>query len=138
MSETTLHTRADRDEPLSDFSLWLALAIPPGVWALHGLVSAVGILALCARLEPTLARATYIGASLIALIASVAATLFAYRLWSRLRAAVDPPSRLTRSTGQRRQEFLAMSGVLVGVIFSLAILWGSLPLLIASICEGST
>ena len=110
--------------------IWFALAAPAVAWSVQELASALVGHAACAEHAAGAGRAIMIVISVVALALSVAAIAVGY---GRFRALAGEAGALE---GQReRQQMMALAGALVGVVFTLGVVWAALPsLVISSVC----
>lgn len=120
MNETTHPTR-----------LWYGSTAAVGAWVVHGLTSFVISSAACTSGLPLGTLETLLIAITIAmLLVALSGGVISFGTW---RAASSAPFRESEAWG--RIEFMAMSGVFMSAIFSIAIIWGGLAPLITGLCE---
>jgi hypothetical protein len=87
--------------------------------------------ATCPAGESSDTRLWLAALTLAALVLALAGGVVTYWNWRRLAGQW----RFIRAEGRGRQEFLALVGIFISVIFILGIVWGGLPLLLLDVCE---
>jgi hypothetical protein len=100
-------------------------------WVAHGLLSVLIAQATCPEGVPDSARRWLALLTLAALVLAVVGGVVTYLNWRRL--AEQP--RVTRAEGRGREEFLALGGIFISVVFIIALIWGGLPLVLLDVCE---
>jgi hypothetical protein len=145
------HPAPARDD-VSPALLWFGLAGGPAAWTIQTLVD----LALTShgcypRLFPLAApmlaglRGILITVSLAALIVCLIAALAAARMWSRTRhehqsnsgaGEQHGPSAALLETGEGRTRFLALSGLMTSIVFTIAVLAHTISIFIVGPCGG--
>jgi len=111
--------------------LWFGLIAAGVAWVMQGLLSVLIATEACQDGNPSGAHLGLELLTLIALVLAVAGGTVTYLNWRRL--AEQP--RLMRSEGRSREEFLALVGAFLSVIFIVGIIWGGLPLVLVNVCE---
>lgn len=127
-----------RDRTPTPGAVWFGLIGGPAAWALQGLLGWGIAGAACndgtaawGPLSPGGVRMLLVVLSLAALGAAVASGVGARQWWRGL----TPPGRFTEAVGKQRLEFMAIAGVLVSIVFSIAITWTGLAVLWLDVCE---
>jgi len=116
--------------------LLAALLGGPVAWTLHLFVSYAVVAADCAT-RWSGARVTVVIVTVVALLATAASGLLARRLWMRSRA-IDRPTddHWDARMGERtaRVSFLMVSGLVLSILFGIAILYAGLPTIYLATC----
>lgn len=127
---------AVRGAPARRLRLWFAILGAPAAWALQGLAGAALGGAGCighagvAGLTAGELRALVIGISIVTLLVALAALVAGIAAWRR-----SADRSLTSMQGRARPDFLAETAMLVGFVFTLAILIALLPAIVLPACE---
>ncbi len=120
--------------------LLAALLGAPVVWTLHLFVSYAVVAVDCAT-GWSGGRIAVVLATVVALFVTAACGLLARRLWERSRA-VDHPTddHWDARMGERtaRVSFLMVSGLVLAVLFGIAILYAGLPVIFLATCPPAT
>ena len=132
--------------------LWFGLVGGPAAWTVQTLVDlAVASHGCYPRLFPLEApvlsslRAIVISVSLAALIVCITAGLAAIRSWSQTRhehqsssgaGEKHGPSAALLETGEGRTRFLALSGLMTSIVFTIAVLAHTVSIFIVGPCGG--
>jgi hypothetical protein len=112
--------------------LWFGIASCPAVWAAHGLTSVVVTTLCCQHELGATARGVVLGFTAGALLFTVSAVVTGASAWRALTRAAGP----TPTEFDEQTQTLALLSVLMGIAFTLGVLWTGLPaVLIADICE---
>ena len=127
-----------RDRTPTPRAVWFGLIGGPAAWALQGLLGWWIAGATCndgtaewGRLSPGGVRTLLVVLSAAALGTAVASAVGARQWWRGL----TPPGRFTEALGKQRLEFMAIAGVLISIVFSIAITWTALAILWLDVCE---
>ena len=122
---------------LPQASLWYGLAAAPFAWALQGLIGVILSAEACPAgvagweiLRQPGVRVGLAAITLCLLAVAVTAGVTSFRNWHRLSG-----ERLAHAEGTARETFMALGGVLISTVFSIGIVWASIPILILQICE---
>lgn len=117
--------------------LWYGIAAPTAAWAAHGLSGFLIANGTCSdgtaswgALPAGGVRALLLVLTAAFLAVAISGALVSWRTWRGL-AAGDPAER---PPGEGRAEYMAVAGVLVGIVFSLGILLGGLPMIALGVC----
>jgi hypothetical protein len=111
---------------------WFALVAPPVLWSAEELLSTYVAYAMCRHGNPWGARLGILSMAAVALPFSAVAATSAYWSLKELRGG----EHVAGSEGGSRDEMLAMAALWLGVIFTIAITWNALPVLVLSnVCE---
>jgi len=137
---------------VSSALLWFGLAGGPAAWTVQTLVDlAVAAHGCYPRLFPLAApmlaglRGIVITVSIAALIVCVAAGLVAFRTWGKIRhehqgssgaGEKHGPSAALLETGEGRTRFLALSGLMTSIVFTIAVLAHTVSIFIVGPCAG--
>jgi hypothetical protein len=132
--------------------LWFGLVGGPAAWTIQTLVDlAVTSHGCYPRLYPLASpmlaglRAIVITVSIAALIVCIVAALAAIRTWSRTRhehqrssgaGEKHAPSAALLETGEGRTRFLALSGLMTSIVFTIAVLAHTVSIFIVGPCGG--
>jgi hypothetical protein len=128
----TDHATPSRTVP-SRRRLWLGLATPPVVWALHSLSAFFVAVGLCRGGHQLLTRLLILALTAAGVVGCGVAGVVAYGCWTRLRDG----QRLIEAEGRGQDEMLAIGGLFTASMFALAILWnGTQSMLMGHLCEG--
>lgn len=124
----------------SDRPLWYGLAAPVAAWVMEGMASFVFSDYACAQGKPFLHSfsRTAVVAALIVLAAvmltiAISAGVVAWRTWRSLSRT----AKVSEAEGRGRGEFMALTGIFISVIFSIAIVWSGLAPMIVGPCTVS-
>ena len=123
---------------LPQASLWYGFAAAPLAWALQGLVGVVLSAETCpagvAGWQILRQPGVRVGLALITLCllaVAISAGVTSFRNWQRLSGQRE----FAHAEGTGREAFMALGGVLISTVFSLGIVWASIPILMLQICE---
>ena len=120
--------------------LLAALLGAPVAWTLHLFVSYSVVAVDCATRWGG-GRIAVVVATVVALLATAACGLLARRLWMRSRE-VDRPTddHWDARMGERtaRVSFLMVSGLVLSILFGIAILYAGLPVIFLATCPPAT
>lgn len=132
--------------------LWFGLVGGPAAWTVQTLVDlAVASHGCYPRLFPLAApvlaglRGILVVVSLTALVVCIIAALVATRTWSRTRhehqantgaGEKHGPSAALLETGEGRTRFLALSGLMTSIVFTIAVLAHTISIFIVGPCGG--
>ncbi|MDQ6679445.1 MAG: hypothetical protein M3Y67_00575 [Pseudomonadota bacterium] len=128
---------------MRSWALWFGLLGAPLAWGLQELVnvSLAGYacfphdVPLAAPLWPNLVGIV-IGVDLVALVGCVAAWLAAFYSWRRTREEKPGDAEQLLGSGDGRTRFMAMAGVMTGMLFLVATLLATLNLAGVAPCGG--
>lgn len=110
---------------------WLPLIAPIAAWSAQELVSFYVTAVGCERAHASTLRALLIGIAVLALATTVFGTLAGYRNFRSIAAEES----IARDEGREREEMVALVSVLLGIVLTLAVVWGALPpLLVSNMC----
>ncbi len=119
------------EPPVSNGRLAFALIAPPAAWALHELVCTVVSVVVCEAGNVGAARATVIVVSLVALGFTIAGGVLGWASWRRFA----PEDSIASAEAKGAREMLAFVGLLLGIVFTLAVVWAGLSaLVVGDIC----
>ena len=109
-----------------------ALLAPPIAWVVHELASVIVAGTLCSSHAGSV-RAINGAIAVFALVVSVGALATGVRTWSN----VDHDTTVGDSEARTRPQFMTVSAIFFGIVFTLALCWGSLALvLVRTACVG--
>lgn len=136
MSETTVYTPA----PVSSRRLWYGVSAAAAAWVVHGLTSFVIADAACSsgRVAPWAGftrgglQTILIVLTVVMLAIAISGGVVAWRTWRLLATA-----RFEETQAWGRGEFMALAGIFISTIFSLAIIWGGLGPILTGLCEAT-
>ena len=150
-ARVSAHPAPARNE-VSKTLLWFGLAGAPFAWTVQTLVDlAITSHGCYPRIFPLAApmlaglRAIVLTVSLAALIICIAATMAAFRTWGQTRHEHQTSSgrgeqhghaAALLETGEGRTRFLALSGLMTSVVFTIAVLAHGVSVLIVGPCGG--
>jgi hypothetical protein len=122
---------AAQSEKRASTVAWLALLAPAIAWSAQELacfyITAIG----CDHGRPGLTRALLVGTSALALSTTLTCSIAGYRSFRRI--ARD--AHLVRDEGQEYREMVALLSASLGILLTLAVIWGALPsLLVSNMC----
>ena len=124
-------TSASQSAAASDPVSWFALVAPVVGWSGQELASFYAAAVACDHGTPALARVLACCITILALAVTLSATAAGYRSFRRISGG----ARVDRDEGQERREMVALVSVFLGVVLTLAVIWGALPsLLVSSAC----
>jgi hypothetical protein len=110
--------------------LWFGVACAPTAWVVHGLSSVVVMSVACRHGQAALARGVVIGLTLVAAVFTLWATWLGYKGGHALREGHDS------SEHEEQTLMIARLSFLVGIGFTVGVLWGGLPaFIIGDLCE---
>jgi hypothetical protein len=109
-------------------SAWIALAAPGVAWALQEMVCSAMTALVCERGRPSLARGMAMAVTLAALVASGWGTAASATAVRRLSSTTPTAGGLADHPAQ----MVSIAGLALGVVFTLALVWAGLPLLLVS------
>ena len=109
--------------------LWFGCIAGAAAWVTHGVLSVLIATAACPDGELRNVRLWLALLTLAALALALAGGVVSYWNWRRL---TEHP-RLPRAEG--REEFQALGGIFISVIFIVGIIWGGLPLVLLGVCK---
>ena len=142
---TTEH-RAGARLPVSSGALWFGLLGAPLAWSVHALAATALNSAACIAPLPSRAPAglrlgsapgiTLLGITGVALLVAVAALVTALVSWDRSRSRPGDrgESGEMLEIGEGRTPFMALSGVLLGVLFTCVLLASAVAILTIPQC----
>ena len=137
-------TTVPASPPVSRRRLLTLIAIPPTAWAVHEMACAAVSGWFCVAGHPGTVRATTLVLTVVGLVLSVLATHAAYRALRALRGvpgAAHGRAALEatfETEAEPWREMLAFASVLLGVVFTLGLVWGGLSaVLFGTVCEWS-
>lgn len=124
----------EAEPPVSRRRILAALAIPPVAWAVHEMACAAVAGWFCLHGRPTVVRVTTIVLTLVGLALTASSTFVSLGSFRKLSTSSANPFE---AEADAWREMLAMAGVLLGVVFSLGLVWGGLSSVLfdASLCE---
>jgi hypothetical protein len=123
---------------LPQASLWFGFAAAPFAWALQGLVGVILSAEACPAgvagweiLRQPGVRVGLAAITLCLLAVAVSAGVTSFHNWRRLSGQRE----FAHAEGTAREAFVALGGILISTVFSLGIVWASIPILMLQICE---
>jgi hypothetical protein len=108
-------------------ALWYGVLVGPFAWALDLEASYMMVQTACDSRQPLLLHL----ASLVTLLACLAGLLVSWRAWTRLAGEEGSSTSRGTPTGSR-QRFMAASGIVLSIGFSLVIVATEIPNLLLS------
>lgn len=127
--------------PLRQASLWYGFAAAPFAWVLQGLVGVILSAEACPAgvagwqiLRQPGVRVGLAAITLCLLAVAISAGVASFHNWQRLSGRRE----FVHAEGTAREAFMALGGVLISTVFSLGIVWASIPILMLQICERAT
>lgn len=127
--------------PLQQASLWYGFAAAPFAWVLQGLVGVILSAEACPAgvagwqiLRQPGVRVGLAAITLCLLAVAISAGVTSFHNWQRLSGRRE----FVHAEGTAREAFMALGGVLISTVFSLGIVWASIPILMLQICERAT
>lgn len=129
MSDTNVYAPA----AVSSRRLWYGVSAAMTAWIVHGMASFVIADAACVHGVALGRLQTILIVITVAMLAvAVSGGVVSWRTW---RALATAPFREAQAWG--RGEFMALTGVFISAIFSLAIIWAGLAPLLTGLCEAT-
>jgi len=123
---------------LPQASLWYGFAAAPFAWVLQGLVGVILSAEACPAgvagwqiLHQPEVRIGLAAITLCLLAVAVSAGVTSFHNWQSLSGRRE----FAHAEGTAREAFMALGGVLISTVFSLGIVWASIPILMLQICE---
>lgn len=124
----------------SDRRLWYGLAAPIAAWVVEGMASFVFSDYACEGGKPfphSFSRTTVVAALIVLaavmLAIAISAGVVAWRTWRSLSRT----PKVSAAEGRGRGEFMALTGLFISVVFSIAIVWSGLAPMIVGPCTVS-
>jgi hypothetical protein len=124
-SQPRTHVRVSRRR------LWVAVALPPLVWAIQGLSAVLVVAEGCERGMPTATRVIVLLITLLTLSISAGCALLAYASWRRVPHGLSP----LHTEARDQDEMLALVGLLSSGAFTVGLVWSGMPALMINLCE---
>ena len=132
--ERTVDAPAVRLESGTPLRVWYGVAAAPFAWVTQAsLLWWLASRACAGHQASGAARILLASVSAVAFAAGSAALAVSMREWRGMR----PERPLNRATAAGTAEYLVMAGILISVVFVLAIAWTTLPALVFDVCEGT-
>jgi hypothetical protein len=126
------HVVVAKEPKMPPATQWFALVAPAVAWSAHELASWYVASTWCGTESAGAARIALPLISAVALAVAMAGMALGY---GRLRSAATSAVRLT-AEGRSRDEMLALSSVFLGAVFTLGLVWASLPsFFLSPVCE---
>lgn len=113
--------------------LWFGLLAAAVAWAAQGFLSVLIATEACRDSQLGGGRGALIVLTLAALALAVAGGMVTHTNWRRL----SEQTQFAYAEGRSREEFLALTGIFLSVIFIIGIIWGGLPLALLDVCEAT-
>jgi hypothetical protein len=117
--------------PISNKRLWFGVLAAAVAWAGQNFLSVWITTEACQGQWRGTAHLLLTLLTLAALALAVAGSVVTYRNWQRRSTQTS----LTHAEGRDREEFVALSGIFVSIIFTIGILWSGLPPVLLNLCE---
>lgn len=131
------HTISPAPHHSSPRGIWFGFAAAAAAWVGYGAAWELIAAQACQNgtgnwgvLSPMGVRWLLVGINLGCLVIALAAGVTSFRIWRSLTQQHD----LVHAEGRGREQFLALTGIFVSVIFTLGIIWAGLPLIMIDIC----
>lgn len=122
---------------VSQRSLWFGFSAAAAAWAVHGFVWEMITSQSCQNgagnwgpFSPAGVRWLLAGVTAILLAVAIYAGVTSFHNWQHLSRQRD----LLHAEGRGREQFMAIGGVLISILFSIGIIWAGLPLIMLGIC----
>ena len=121
--------------------LWFGFFGAPLAWSVQELVNTPVVAHACyPRTEPLRsplfpgASAFAVAVSVVTALAALAALLTALRTWRTVRRGHEHEESALLEVGEGRTRFMALAGILLGVVFLLGIVMHTIPILMLPPC----
>jgi len=133
MNEKPVALSAERLEAGQPVRLWYAVAGAPAAWILQSSLGWLITGRACADGQASAAtRGLLLILGLTALAAGLYGALVGIAAWRRAHTGED----VLRTEGRTVVEYVVAAGVFVSAVFTLAIIWTTLPALMVDVCQG--
>ena len=133
-------TNACPTATVSPRRLWYGVSAAMGAWIVHGMTSFIIADAACAggHIAPWAGvsrnglEAILIGLTVVMLAIALSGWLVSWRTWRALAT-----TGFDDAQAWGRGEFMALAGVFISTMFSIAIIWGGLAPILSGLCEAT-
>lgn len=119
-------------------SLWFGFGAAPIAWAIQGLVGVMVSAQFCPANTPGWAIMGETGVRIVLgiitlclLAVAISAGVTSFRNWRLLAGHRE----LVHAEGINREAFMSLGGVLISTVFTVALLWAGIPIVMLSVCE---
>jgi hypothetical protein len=126
-----VHTAHER-EPVPPGRLWYGVFAAPAAWIAQGAFGWLAGSRICTSMTVGAVRTTVALLSIGMLVIAISGLVVAHGNWKRSSDAPHP----TAVSGWDRVEFMSAAGVLLGVMFIIAIVWAGLGSALLDRCGG--